>query len=193
MGFTRDDLKALASILRPLTTRVANIVTRSIVKIVDDTNKLQFVQGAGLQVSEDSRVVSDGTEHLQPYGLYSVPLPGAEQVVLHPNGDGAHPIAIVIADRRYRPNGGLPGTSGLHNQTTARVLLLPNGDIEIQPAAGRQVFIRSPGGTAEALVKRSEFVGHTHGPGTLAAGGDPATGATAGAGDVTGTAKLRAE
>lgn len=180
--------------MAPIINRVANVVVRGIVKLVNDSTKLQLLQVAGLQVTVDSQVVTEEAEHMQPYGLYAVPLAGAEEVTIYPNGDGGHPIVIAVADRRYRPTGGDPGETGLYNTSTARVRLLPNGDVEVQPGAGGQVFIRSSGGSAEALVKRSEFNAHVHAPGaTQAAGGDPVTGNTAAPSAVTGTTKLRAE
>lgn len=185
----------MTGIAQRLGNRIVNTVARVIVELVNDSTKLQLLQLSGLQFSddeEDREVIEDG-EHMQPYGFYSVPLAGAEAVCLFPNGDRGHPLVIAVPDRRYRPTGGEGGEVGLYNHVGARITFMANGDIEVQPAPGREVLVRSAGGTAEPLVKRSEFVGHTHGPGTLTAGGDPALGATAGAASVTGTTKLRAE
>lgn len=178
-----------------LATRIVNTVARVVVKLVDDSSKLQFLQLAGLQFSDDEsdrEVIEDG-EHMQPYGFYAVPLAGAEAVVLFPNGDRGHPIVIVVADRRYRPTGGQGGETGLYNHVAARVILKANGDIEVQPAPGREVFIRSSGGSAEPLVKRSEFNAHTHSNTGLSAGGDPLFGSPNAPSAVTGTTKLQAE
>lgn len=189
MGISRRQLLDLGRLMMPMATRVANSIARAVVRRVDDLKKLQLLQ---IDVLEDETL--DEAEHVQPYGFYSVPIDGAEAVVLFPNGDRAHPLVVVVGDRRYRPTGGQPGETGLHNHVAAvRVRLLPSGDIEINPAAGREVFIRTAGGSVDRLVKKSEFDGHTHGPGSFAAGGDPVTGATAGAAAVAGTSRLRAE
>jgi phage baseplate assembly protein V len=177
-------------LLRPLRTRVANMVARAVVQLVDDDVKLQLLQ---LGVLEGENI--DKAEHVSLYGISSVPLVGAEAVVLFPNGDRAHPLVIAVSDRRHRPTGGDPGQVTVYNHTGAKIIMQADGDIEVQPAPGREVFIRSDGGTAERLVKKSEFDGHTHLPGSLTApsGGGTVTGVSGGAAAVTGTQRLRAE
>ena len=182
-------LDQLRHLIRPLSNRIASMVARGVVQLVADGGRLQVVQlGAAGEIVDDA-------EHHQPYGLSSVPLDGAEAVALFPNGDHGHPLVVVVSDRRHRPTGGEPGQVDLYGHTGARVTLRSNGDIEVRPAPGREVYVRNEGGTADRLVKVSEFTGHTHLPGTFAApsGGGPVTGASAGAAAVSGTQTLRAE
>ncbi len=131
MGLDRDTLAQLRHLLRPLATRVANSVARAVVQLVDDGRKLQLVQ---LGVLADETI--DGAEHHQPYGFTSVPLPGAEAVVVFPNGDRSHPLAISVSDRRHRPTGGQPGEVTVYNSNGARVILKADGTIEVRSASG---------------------------------------------------------
>lgn len=156
MGLDRDTLAQLRQLLRPLVTRIANIGARAVVQLVNDATKLQLLQ-VGVLADEDV----DDAEHHQPYGFSSIPLAGAEAVLLFPNGDRSHPLAVVVSDRRHRPTGGEPGQVDLYNNTGARITMTKDGDIEIRPAAGRDVLI-SDGGTPGALVPLTEFLNHTH-------------------------------
>lgn len=180
----------LGHFLRPLATRMANMIVRGVVQLADDSRKLQLLQLGGL-----AGETIDGGEHFQPYGFSSVPLAGAEHVTLFPNGDRSHPIVLAVSDRRYRPNAGEPGQVGLYHYNGAKVTMLASGDIEVQPGPGGQVFVRDAGGIADRLVKKSEHDGHTHPPGSYnaPAGGGPVTGASGGAAAVTGTQRLQSQ
>lgn len=181
-------LRQLQQLLRPLATRVANTVARAVVQLVDDGTKLQLLQ---LGVLADETV--DGAEHHQAYGFSSVPLAGAEAVVVFPGGDRGHPLVISASDRRYRPVDGEPGQVTMYHYRGSKIFMLESGDVEIQPAPGGEVLIRDEGGSVDRLVKKSEFDGHAHDPGTFVAGGDPVTGMSAGAAAVTGTERLRVQ
>lgn len=114
-----------------LSRRIANIVARAVVQLVDDAKKLQLLQ-VGVLAGE----TIDDAEHCQPYGFSSVPLAGAEAVVVFPNGDRSHPLAIAVSDRRYRPTGGQAGQVGLYHYLGAVLVMLANGTVEIRSAAG---------------------------------------------------------
>ncbi len=133
MGIDRDTLRQIAHLLRPLSTRIANVVSKGVLHLVNDAKKLQIVQ------LDD---VEDG-EHFQPYGFSSVPLAGGEAVTVFPNGEHGHPLVIVITDRRYRPTGGEPGEVTVYNHTGAKAKFTKDGDIELTPAPGRKVKIGS--------------------------------------------------
>lgn len=153
----RGTLAQLGHLLRPFATRLANTVARAVVQLVDDSTKLQLLQ---LGVLAEETV--DGAEHHQPYGFASVPLEGAEAVVLFPNGDRSHPLVVSVSDRRHRPTGGQPGQVMVWHPDGAKVTLLAGGNIEVQPGPGGEVLIREEGGDVEPLVKRSEFLAHGH-------------------------------
>ncbi len=197
MGISRELIDQLGHLLRPIGTRVANMIARGVIQRVDDSTRMQLVQ-IGVQHGETVEG-EKGAEHFHPYGLTSVPLTDAESVVIFPDGDRSHPLVIVTSDRRYRPTDGDPGEVGLHNHIEGcRVKLLDSGDIEIQPAPGRQVFIREEGGHAEPLVRRSEFLSHGHvivATAAVSPCAGPVTGAAPPGSSVAfpGTAKLEAE
>jgi hypothetical protein len=192
MPISRELAEQIRHLLRPLATRIGNTVARGVVKLVDDSKKMQLVQ-IGVLAGEPI----DGAEHFQSYGFTSVPLEAAEHVTLFPNGDRSHPIVVAIPDRRYRPTNGKPGEVTLYHYKGAKVRMLESGDIEIQPGPGGQVFIRDEGGNADRLVKVSEFNGHTHPPGSFTApagtAGGPVTGVSGGAANVAGTERLRSQ
>ncbi len=160
MGLDRDMLAQLRTLLRPLATRVANTVARAVVQLVDDETKLQL-----LQVGVLSDETIDGAEHHQPYGFSSVPLTGAEAVVVFPNGDRSHPIVIAASDRRYRPTGGEPGQVTMHHYSGSKVTMLESGDIEVT-AAGKTIFHGAATGPAgEGVVVGTgvdPFTGQTY-------------------------------
>jgi phage baseplate assembly protein V len=184
----RSTIEQLRHMLRPLATRIANTVARGVVQLVRDAGRLQAIQ-VGVMSTE---TVEDA-EHHQPYGFTSVPLTGAEAVVLFPDGDRTHPLVVAVSDRRYRPTGGDEGDVTIYHHEGARVLLLAGGNIEVRPGPGGTVYVRDEDGTADALVKRAEYNGHTHAAGTLAAPNGAVSGITAGAAAVAGTQRLKAQ
>lgn len=184
----RRTLDAFRRLVAPLQARISRVVARAVVQLVDDSTKQQLIQ-LGVMAGEDI----DECENFHPYGFTSVPLPGAEAVVLFPNGDRGHPLLVAVADRRHRPTGGEPGEVSLYTSAGSRVRLLADGNVEVTPGPGGEVFIRSEGGSAERLVKKSEFDGHTHPFGTIACSTGTVSGATAVAPAAAGTQKLQAE
>ncbi|MGN6105792.1 MAG: phage baseplate assembly protein V [Kofleriaceae bacterium] len=191
MGLGSDTFRQLEHLLRPLRNRIANAIARSVVQLVDDGKRMQRVQ-LGVLAGEDVEGEGGG-EHFQPYGFSSVPLAGAEGVVVFPNGDRGHPLVVVVSDRRYRPTDGEPGEVTVYNHTGAKIVMTKDGDIEVQPAPGREVYVRDEDGSADRLVKKSEFDGHRHPAIGLACTGGTVSGQTGGAPEVTGTQRLRAQ
>lgn len=185
MKLDRQLLDQLRHIARPLATRVANTIVRGVITLVDDSVKQQLLQFGGL-----SGETVDGAENFQPYGLSSVPLPGAENVTIYPNGDRSHPLTIAVSDRRYRPTGGTPGEVTLHNHVTARLVLKADGTVEIRSAGGTAIKLPT---LADYNALRAAFNTHTHvysaGPTAGAVTAVPAS--TVGA--PTGTQVLKAE
>lgn len=157
MSIDKEILRQVGHVLRPIATRVANSIARGVIQLVNDTKKMQLVQ-LGVLDGEDVEGAA-GAEHFQPYGFASVPIVGAEGVVLFPNGDRAHPLVVVVADRRYRPIGGAPGTVMLHNHVDARVVLLPDGTIEARSAGGTATKLPT---LADYNALRAAFNSHMH-------------------------------
>jgi phage baseplate assembly protein V len=115
---TRDLLRDLERLLRPIKVRIANSIARAVVQIVDEDKKLQILQ-VGAHDGEDI----DDAERFQEYGFSSVPKPGAEAVIVFPNGDRAHALVVAVDDRRYRPTGWQPGEVGMYTDEGALVRL----------------------------------------------------------------------
>lgn len=171
MGIDRDMLRQLQHLLRPLATRVANTVARAVIHLADDDKKLQLLQ-LGVLAGE---TVGDG-EHHQPYGFSSVPLGGAEAVVVFPNGDRSHPLVVAVSDRRYRPTGGAGGEVTMYHYKGAKVRMLESGDIEITPGPSGKVLVADVGGTPVELALKSDveavdekYATHIHNDSTSAA------------------------
>lgn len=99
-GLTRNAIRQLGKLTRPLRTRVALMVGRGVVTRSDDTFKFQEVQ---LQELKDE--VLDHIERIQNYGITSRPLDGAEAITLSLGGDRSHTVVIAVDDRRYRVKG----------------------------------------------------------------------------------------
>lgn len=178
MGIDRESLRQLEHVIRPIASRLRNIVAKGVVQLVNDARKLQVMQ-LGVQADED---VPD-CQHHQAYGFSSVPLPGAEAVVLFPSGDRERPLVVAVSDRRYRPRSGQPGEVTVYNNTGAKITMTKDGDIVVEPAAGREMLVRAPSGTAVSLATKADVdalaayvakqfattgTGHTH---TLESGG----------------------
>jgi phage gp45-like len=110
--------------LRPLETRVANMVKRAIVERVLDSERIQLVQASML---EDE--VQDRIEHMQPYGLsFNVPT-GAEGVVLAVQGAGSHRVLLCPSKRGDRPTGAQVGEGGLYSLGEWQVFIDQDGNV----------------------------------------------------------------
>ncbi|HET9063680.1 MAG TPA: phage baseplate assembly protein V [Candidatus Binatia bacterium] len=147
MPVDRETLRQVGLMLRPIASRVAGSIARAVVQLVDDATKLQL-----LQVGALAGETLDGAEHHQPYGFTSVPLAGAEAVVVFPNGDRAHPLVVSVSDRRYRPTEGEPGQVTVYNHNGASVTLTADGDIIATPAPGREVLLGSDSASDPAAL-----------------------------------------
>lgn len=150
--------------LRKLANRIGNMIARGVVSLVRDGKKQQILQLGALA---DETV--DDAEHFHPYGFSSVPLTGAEAVVVFPNGDRGHPLVIATSDRRYRPTDGEAGEVTVYNHTGAKAVFKANGDIEIAPGPGGKIVMAgadtTPGPTGEGVVVGTgidPFTGQTY-------------------------------
>ncbi len=183
----RDMLAQLQHLLRPIAVRAANTVARAVVQLVDDSTKMQLLQ---LIVLDGETI--DGAEHFQPYGLTSVPVPGAEATVIFPNGDRSHPLVVATSDRRYRPTGGQPGEVTLYNNVTPRLILKANGTVEIRSAGGTAIKLPT---LADYEALRTSFNAHTHAVAGVTAGGASVVSAVPAStvGSPAGTQVLKAE
>lgn len=138
-------MRDLQKLLRPLATRVANLVSRAVLSRIDDSKKMQLLQLDVL--AEETR---DGVERVQNYGFTSVPLAGAEAVVLFVGGRREHGLAVAVDDRRYRVTDLQPGEVAMYHKDGASVVLKADGSIEVMPKPGAVVKLA---GSADAVAK----------------------------------------
>ncbi len=176
---TETMLTQLRSLIRPLKTRIANSIATAVIENVDDSTKMQVLQLIVL-----SGETLDDCLRFQEYGFNSVPLTGAEAVVVFPNGDRGNPLVVAVDDRRHRPTDWDPGDAGVYNSSLAQVRL-KGADIEVNPGPGGKVFVRTSGGSSEPVVLLSEHNSHSH-PAPLGPTGTPTT-------DAVGTTKSEYE
>jgi len=87
---------------------LASVLARGVVVLANSARKLQ-----SLQLRITAGEVKDDIEHLEPYGLTSCPLSGAEALVGF-FGDRSHGVVIMVADRRFRLKGLKPGEVALY-------------------------------------------------------------------------------
>lgn len=104
-----DIARIFSRLIAPLSRRVRLMVGRAVLTAVNDAGGLQTVQ---VKLLADE--VRDGVERMQQYGFTSVPLPGAEGVMVSVGGSRDHGIVIAMDDRRYRIKGLQPGEVALY-------------------------------------------------------------------------------
>lgn len=91
------DLRSLKKLVKPLSDRIRNLLSRGVLTLLDDSTKFQTLQMKGY-----AGETLDGIERFQDYGFVSHPEAGAEGIIVFPAGDRSHGIALVVGDRRYR-------------------------------------------------------------------------------------------
>ncbi|MDH5753329.1 MAG: phage baseplate assembly protein V [Deltaproteobacteria bacterium] len=119
--------------LKNLRRRLSLMVSRGVVKLVDDSLKMQ-----GMQLTLLAGEVAEA-ERFQQYGFTSVPLDGAEVIALAVGGNRGHMVVIAADDRRYRPTGLEPGDVAAYNSSGALVLLT-GGQVKIGAGDQPQVL-----------------------------------------------------
>jgi phage baseplate assembly protein V len=122
---------------RALFTRLQNLVSRAVVRRVDDASGLQLHQFALL--ADETR---EGVERVQNYGFTSVPLEGAEAVVLFVGGFRDHGLAVAVDDRRHRLKGLQPGEVAIYTDEGDSVVIRRGGTVEV--TAATKVVLSAP-------------------------------------------------
>lgn len=128
----RDIVKAV----EPITHRVKHMVARAYLHQTDDQPVTQEMQ---VEISRGE--VRDKVDRLQNYGFTSVPLEGAEAIVLSIGGDRGHPVVVVCDDERYRHKELQAGEVAIYHHQGDLIELLNDNVIHIKTA--KKVFIES--------------------------------------------------
>lgn len=147
---------AIEKLMEDLRNRVRLMIGRAILLAVNDATAAQQVQA---QLLADE--VLDDMERIQQYGFTSVPLPGAEAVVVFAGGNRDHGLVIATEHREHRLTGLDPGEVAIYTKNGDKVLIKADGTIVV--TASNKVEITSP------LVTMS---GNLHVDGNIVADGD---------------------
>lgn len=130
-------LREVAILLRPVKTRLDNVLARGVLKLLDDSKKVQIAQA--LVGKEETR---DELERLQEYGFTSVPQDGAELVIGFVGGRRDHGVVLKCDDRRYRVTGLQKGEVAVYTDQGDKVVFKRGGTIEF--TASTKVQINAP-------------------------------------------------
>jgi len=94
------DSSVTSRLLDPIKRRIQSFVARAILTYVNNTHgQYQFISVKAL----DGESISDMVRP-QNYGQESYPLVGSEAITLFRGGNREDGYAIIVHDRRYRPN-----------------------------------------------------------------------------------------
>lgn len=136
-------MKGFDRMIGPLQRRVQLMIGRAVIAAVNDGAQIQAVQ-----VDMLADETHDEVERFQSYGHSSVPLAGAEALVVFVGGLRSHGVAIVVDDRRYRPRDLEPGESALYDDQGQTIEIRRDG-IRIK-AAGKTVQVEAQSVTVTA-------------------------------------------
>jgi phage baseplate assembly protein V len=142
----------MRSELRALAQRVLNLAVRGVVGAATDTTKAQGLKAKLRKGEVDDGIHGKGIERFCGYGFTSVPLAGAELVVLHLGGSADHPIVVQTEDRRYRLKSLEGGEVALYDDQGQRVHLARPKVQVLSPDANPIRLGVSEGGAYEALM-----------------------------------------
>lgn len=145
-------MTALASLGR----RIGLVVSRAVIKLVNDSAKLQGVQIALLDDEARAEV-----ERFQEYGFTSVPHPDAEAVAIAVGGSRSHMVVIAVDDRRHRKTGLQEGETAVYTDEGDYVLLKRGRIVEV--CAGTKLRVDAP---------EAEFTGNVHVMGNVTCDGN---------------------
>lgn len=105
----------LQRLLEPLRRRIALMVRRARIALVNDANPVQTMQ---LEMFKGE--CRDGVERIQEYGLSTVPLPGGQAIAASMDGECGHEVVVSTDDRRYRPSKQNPGDVMLYTASNRK-------------------------------------------------------------------------
>lgn len=128
---------AFDKLIAPLRRRVRLMVGRAVLSAASDSGGVQMVQ---LKLLADE--VRDGVERMQNYGFTSVPLAGAEGVMVCVSGDRDHGIVVVMDDRRYRLKSLQPGEVAMYTDEGDTIVMKRGRQIGV--SAGTKITATAP-------------------------------------------------
>ncbi len=120
----------------PIESRMRGMISRALVRLVDDGRKAQE-----LQIDLFADETQDGVERLQNYGFTSVPKPGAEAMAVAVGGLRSHVVVIAVEDRRYRLKNLSEGEVALYDDL-GNVVKLGRNELHIEGVS--KVVVKAP-------------------------------------------------
>lgn len=121
-----------------LQRQLLNLIGRAVVGSVKPGSKCQTVD-VELIAGEQKA----GIEHLEPYGFTSHAKPGAETLVLFPDADRSHAVAVAVSDRRFRIRSLKRGEVAIYDDLGQSVTLTRTG-IVVNGAGKPITFTNAP-------------------------------------------------
>jgi len=122
-------MSELRRALGPLNRKLALMVGRAIVRLVNDSTLMQ-----NLQLELLAGELRDDVEHVQNYGFTSHPFPGAEAVAVAVAGSRDHVVVVAVDDRRYRLTALEQGEVAIYTDEGDKVVMRRGGVIELTAA-----------------------------------------------------------
>lgn len=132
-------------VLRTLARRIRMIAARGVVNLVNDGLKVQGMQ-IGVLADETAQV-----QRFQEYGFTSVPLAGAEAVMLSISGVRSHGVVIATDDGRFRLKNLAPGEVALYTDEGDTIVFKRGKKIQI--TSGGEVDVTAPEVKVTAATK----------------------------------------
>jgi phage baseplate assembly protein V len=125
------------SAINSLARKIRLALGRAIVKLADDTRKIQQLQVTALKNEVRSKI-----NRYQNYGFTSNPLEGAEAVIASVGGNRSQMIVIVCDDGRHRKRNLARGEVALYTDEGDFILLKRGRAIEV--VAGNKLKVNAP-------------------------------------------------
>lgn len=154
----------ISSMLKPLRNRVYNIVSRAVLEAANDSGQMQV-----LKLSVLAGENPDDVEHFQEYGFTSRAKAGAECLIVCPQGNREHMIAVKVGDRTVRLKALKEGEVAVYDDQGNKIHLKVGGTIEIVAATKLDVntpLIELGNGTLEKILNgeafQARFNNHAH-------------------------------
>lgn len=104
------DERTWRRLMAPWRLRLANLLQRGVVALVDSSKDMQTIQGR-----VRAGTPQDWLEHFEPYGYTSRAHAGAEHLAAQVNANADHTVVVCVADRRYRLKGLVDGEVALYD------------------------------------------------------------------------------
>ena len=159
--------------------RVQSSIVRGLVESVMDEDLRDRIVKVITGVDEDGNLITrEHIEHVEPVGLTSVPNADADVIILCPNCDTEHGVAIV-ADGRHRPKDLTAGQTAIYESESDvddnHLVILRDSGIELGKDASTKAKAAREGDTVRVTIPTDTQVV------------DPNTGRTLAAFDIDGT------